>query len=63
VTFWVALVLFPLPSLNVHVTTVVPELVMGKTVEVVPKTVPLQLSVVEGVGGIAGAEGDGEQAP
>ena len=52
ITFWLAVVTLPLPSLNVQVTTVVPNLVMGKGVVVVPVTMPAQLSVVVGVGGV-----------
>jgi len=52
ITFWLAVVIFPFPSLNVHVTTVVPWVVMGKVVDVVPVIVPAQLSVVVGAVGV-----------
>ena len=47
-TFWVWVLLLPWPSEYVHVTTVVPCAVMGKTVVVVPVTSPTQLSVAVG---------------
>ena len=42
----------PLPSLNVQVTTVVPWVVIGKMVAVVPVIVPAQASVVVGAVGV-----------
>jgi len=52
IIFWLAVTMFPLPSLNVHVTTVVPCVVIGKVVVVVPVSVPAQLSVVVGAVGV-----------
>src|SRR5207244_185284 len=52
ITFWLAVVELPLPSSKVQVTTVVPCVVIGKTVVVVPFIVPSQSSVVVGVGGV-----------
>ena len=52
ITFCVAVVVLPFPSSNVHVTTVVPWVVIGNTVEVVPVTIPAQLSVVVGAVGV-----------
>ena len=44
---------FPLASVNVHVTTVVPKIVIGKAVVVVPLIIAgSQLSVVVGVVGV-----------
>ena len=48
ITFWVWVLMFPLASSNVHVTTVVPWAVIGSTVVVVPVIVPAQLSVAVG---------------
>ena len=48
ITFCVSVVELPFPSANVQVTIVVPCVVIGNTVEVVPVTVPAQLSVVVG---------------
>ena len=42
-----------MPSLKLHVTTVVPCVVIGKIVGVVPVIVPAQLSVVVGANGVA----------
>ena len=42
----------PLPSAKVQVTTVVPWVVIGKIVEVVPVMVPAQASVVVGTVGV-----------
>ena len=42
----------PLPSSNVQVTTVVPWVVIGKIVAVVPVMVPAQASVVVGAVGV-----------
>ena len=42
----------PFPSLNVQVTTVVPWVVIGKMVAVVPVMVPAQASVVVGAVGV-----------
>ena len=43
--------MFPFPSLYVHVTTVVPWVVIGNVVPVVPVIVPAQLSFA--VGGVS----------
>ena len=48
ITFWVWVLIFPLLSSNVQVTTVVPWAVIGSTVVVVPVIVPEQLSVAVG---------------
>ena len=48
-----AVTVCPLPSLNDQVTTVVPCVVIGNTVVVVPVIVPAQLSVVVGAVGVA----------
>ena len=48
ITFCVAVVELPFPSAKVQVTIVVPCVVIGNTVDVVPVTVPTQLSVVVG---------------
>ena len=53
ITFCVAVVKLPFPSANVQVTIVVPCFVIGNTVDVVPVTVPAQLSVVVGAVGVA----------
>src|SRR6478736_5420872 len=50
----VAVVWLPLPSLKVHVTRLVPSVVIGNLVVVVPVTVPTQASVVVGAVGVAG---------
>ena len=47
-----AVVEFPFPSLKVQVTTVVPCVVIGNIVAVVPVTIPAQLSVVVGAVGV-----------
>ena len=47
----------PLPSTNVQTTTVVPKVVIGNVVVVVPLIVAEQLSVVVGIPGVT------EQAP
>jgi hypothetical protein len=52
ITFWFAVVEFPFPSSKVHVTIVVPLVVIGKTVSVVPVMVPAQASVVVGAVGV-----------
>jgi hypothetical protein len=52
-TFCTAVDILPLPSLNVHVTTVIPCVVTGNIVVVVPNTGPAQLSVAIGVAGVA----------
>ena len=51
ITFWFWVTDCPLPSLNVQVTIVVPWVVIGKTVEVVPEIAPAQASVVVGIVG------------
>lgn len=43
---------FPFPSLKVQVTTVVPWVVIGKLVKVVPVIVPAHASVVVGAVGV-----------
>ena len=42
----------PFPSSKVQVTTVVPCVVIGKIVEVVPVMIPAQISVVVGTTGV-----------
>jgi len=56
VTFWVAVLVLPLPSLNIQVTTVVPGAVIGNIVVVVPVTIPAQLSVAVGAVKVAGVK-------
>jgi uncharacterized membrane protein YgdD (TMEM256/DUF423 family) len=50
-TFCVCVLLLPVVSVKVQVTTVVPAVVTGKIVVVVPVIVPSQLSVAVGVVG------------
>ena len=51
ITFWVCVLVFPFPSSYVQVTTVVPWVVTGNEVIVVPVIVPSQLSVAVGAVG------------
>ncbi len=52
ITFWLGVVVLPLPSLKVQVTTVVPWAVIGKLVVVVPVMLPTQASVAVGAVGV-----------
>ncbi|MNK78926.1 hypothetical protein D3C87_985780 [compost metagenome] len=43
----------PFPSSKLHVTTVVPCVVIGKIVVVVPEIIPAQASIAAGIAGVA----------